>query len=187
MAEAAIETCYRRLGRRLSSRQGTRDDVQTSTSIKVEFAAVLLQSGKVRKNAQTSPRRGTPVLVGVERQCDFFVVPPEVDHVVHVGSMSKHYGVYRVLSLRATTCIKLLINAGFADKLFLSQDSEIGGSLLPVEVKEWRETIDPPDGLLFVTRKLIPHLRECSSENGAVGKKRARPVFDIPTMRPVKG
>jgi phosphotriesterase-related protein len=57
-------------------------------------------------------------------------------------------------------CIKRLVDAGFADKLFLSQDSEIGGSLLPVKAKEWRETIDPPDGLLFVTRKLIPHLRD---------------------------
>ena len=56
-------------------------------------------------------------------------------------------------------CIKLLIDAGFADKIFLSQDSEIGGALFPAEVKEWRETIDPPDGLLFVTRELIPHLR----------------------------
>jgi phosphotriesterase-related protein len=67
-------------------------------------------------------------------------------------------------------CIKLLIDAGFADKLFLSQDSEIGGSLLPVEVKEWRETIDPPDGLLFVTRKLIPHLRDLGVGDGDIRK-----------------
>jgi len=60
---------------------------------------------------------------------------------------------------RRVDCIKLLIDAGFADKVFISQDSEIGGALLPAEVKEWRETIDPPVGLLFVTRELIPHLR----------------------------
>jgi len=56
-------------------------------------------------------------------------------------------------------CIKRLIDAGFADKIFLSQDSEFGGSLLPEEAKEWRDKIDPPEGMLFVPRKLIPHLR----------------------------
>lgn len=60
---------------------------------------------------------------------------------------------------RRAECIKLLIDAGFADKLFLSQDCEFGGSLLPENAKEWRETIDPPDGMLFVTRKLIPYLK----------------------------
>ncbi len=56
--------------------------------------------------------------------------------------------------------IKLLADAGFADKIFLSQDSEFGGSLVPEETREWREKIDPPDGLLFTTRKLIPYLKQ---------------------------
>ena len=59
---------------------------------------------------------------------------------------------------RRAECIKLLIDAGFAEKIFLSQDSEFGGSLLPAEAKEWREKIDPPDGMLFITRKMIPYL-----------------------------
>jgi phosphotriesterase-related protein len=59
---------------------------------------------------------------------------------------------------RRAECIKLLIDAGFAGKIFLSQDSEFGGALLPEKAREWRETIDPPDGLLFTTRRLIPHL-----------------------------
>ena len=63
---------------------------------------------------------------------------------------------------RRAQCIKLLIDAGFADKIFLSQDSEFGGSLLPEETKEWREKIDPPDGMLFVTRQLIPYLKRLS-------------------------
>ena len=67
-------------------------------------------------------------------------------------------------------CIKLLIDAGFVDKLFLSQDSEFGGSLLPDEVKEWRETIDPPDGLLFVTRRLVPSLKELGVSNRDIHK-----------------
>jgi len=61
---------------------------------------------------------------------------------------------------RRVECIKLLVDAGFAGKVFLSQDSEFGGSLLPEATKEWRETIDPPDGMLFTTRKLIPYLKQ---------------------------
>jgi predicted metal-dependent phosphotriesterase family hydrolase len=61
---------------------------------------------------------------------------------------------------RRAECIKLLIDAGFADKIFLSQDSEFGGSLIPEDAKEWRDTIDPPDGMLFTTRKLIPYLEQ---------------------------
>ena len=60
---------------------------------------------------------------------------------------------------RRAQCIKLLIDAGFADKIFLSQDPELGGALLPPDQKEWRDTIDPPEGLLFVPRRLIPYLK----------------------------
>ena len=61
---------------------------------------------------------------------------------------------------RRAECIKLLIDAGFANKIFLSQDLEFGGSLLPEESKDWRSKLDPPDGMLFTTRKLIPHLKQ---------------------------
>jgi phosphotriesterase-related protein len=61
---------------------------------------------------------------------------------------------------RRTDCIKRLVDAGFAGKIFLSQDSEFGGALLPADKREWRETIDPPDGLLFGPRQLIPHLKQ---------------------------
>lgn len=57
-------------------------------------------------------------------------------------------------------CIKLLAEAGFAGRIFLSQDCEFAGSLLPQDAKTWRDRIDPADGLLFTTRKLIPHLRQ---------------------------
>ena len=60
---------------------------------------------------------------------------------------------------RRAECIKLLVDAGFADKIFLSQDAEFGGFLLPEEVKDWREKMDPPQGMLFNTRKLIPYLK----------------------------
>ena len=61
---------------------------------------------------------------------------------------------------RRAECIKLLIDAGFAGKIFLSQDSEFGGSLLPEEGKNGGIKLDPPDGMLFITRKLIPYLKQ---------------------------
>jgi len=77
-----------------------------------------------------------------------------MDHV-HRGLMPNFKPSFE----RRVECIKLLIDAGFADKIFLSTDSEFGGSLLPEEAKEWRDTIDPPDRMLFTTRKLIPYLK----------------------------
>ncbi len=78
-----------------------------------------------------------------------------MDHV-HRGTMPDFKPS---LEIRAE-CIKSLINAGFAGKIFLSQDCEFGGSLLPEDEKGWRDKIDPPDGMFFVTRKLIPHLKQ---------------------------
>ena len=60
---------------------------------------------------------------------------------------------------RRAQCIKLLIDAGFATKIFLSQDAEFGGSLLPEDARSWREKIDPPEEMLFITQRLIPHLK----------------------------
>lgn len=57
-------------------------------------------------------------------------------------------------------CIKLLVDAGFANRIFLSQDAEFGGSLLAEDAKDFRSKLDPADGLLFTSRKLIPHLRQ---------------------------
>ena len=59
---------------------------------------------------------------------------------------------------RRAECIKLLIDAGFADRIFLSSDSMFEGSLLPEDARNWRENIDPPEGMLFNTHKLIPLL-----------------------------
>jgi phosphotriesterase-related protein len=62
------------------------------------------------------------------------------------------------LKVRAE-CIKQLIDAGFAGKIFLSHDSEFCSSLLAAEDREWREKLNP-DGMLFNTRKLIPYLEQ---------------------------
>jgi phosphotriesterase-related protein len=61
---------------------------------------------------------------------------------------------------RRAQCIKLLVDAGFAGKIFLSQDCEFAGSLLAAETREWREKIDPVEGMSFTTRKLIPYLKQ---------------------------
>jgi predicted metal-dependent phosphotriesterase family hydrolase len=61
---------------------------------------------------------------------------------------------------RRAECLKLLIDAGFARKIFLSQDTEFGGSLLPEYAKDWREKIDPPEEMLFTTQHLISHLKQ---------------------------
>src|SRR6185369_704587 len=56
---------------------------------------------------------------------------------------------------RRAECIKRLVDAGFADKLFLSSDSEFGGSLLPEQTRDWRENMDPSEGMLFITSRLL--------------------------------
>jgi phosphotriesterase-related protein len=57
-------------------------------------------------------------------------------------------------------CIKRLIDAGFAGRVFLSQDAESCGELLPAAAQDGRVKIDPPDGMLFVSERLIPRLRQ---------------------------
>jgi phosphotriesterase-related protein len=52
---------------------------------------------------------------------------------------------------RRVECIKQLVNAGFVDRLFLSNDWVFGD----VE----REKVNP-DGLLYTTRKTIPYLKQ---------------------------
>lgn len=78
-----------------------------------------------------------------------------MDHV-HRGLMPDTQTSFE----RRAECIKLLIDEGFARSLFLSQDVEFGGTLLSEEAKDFRSKLDPPDGLLFTARKLIPHLKQ---------------------------
>ena len=53
--------------------------------------------------------------------------------------------------------IKRLIDAGFTRQLLFSHDSAFSSSLLPPQVREPREQLNP-DGMLFNIRKLIPYL-----------------------------
>ena len=78
-----------------------------------------------------------------------------MDHV-HRGLMADGQPSFE----RRVECVKMIIDAGFVDKLFLSSDSMFGGSLLPEETREWRENLDPAEGMLFVAHRLLPRLRE---------------------------
>jgi phosphotriesterase-related protein len=78
-----------------------------------------------------------------------------MDHV-HRGLMAQ----FKPIFAQRLDCIKRLADAGFARNVFLSQDLQLGGALMPGSLKEWRDTIDPPEGMLFVPQRLIPQLEE---------------------------
>jgi len=59
---------------------------------------------------------------------------------------------------RAAT-VKQLIDAGFAKQLFLSNDWYFGISMAPSGVMDALDKMNP-DGMLFSTRKVIPHLKQ---------------------------
>jgi phosphotriesterase-related protein len=86
-----------------------------------------------------------------------------LDHV-HRGLMP---GAQPSFARRAE-CIKLLVDAGFAGKLFLSQDEEFGGSLLAEDAKDFRSKLDPAEGLLFTGRRLIPYLKQIGVSDSAI-------------------
>lgn len=56
-------------------------------------------------------------------------------------------------------CIKKLVDAGYANQLFLSNDWYYGISIAGTGAIEAREK-ENPDGLLFNTRKTIPYLKQ---------------------------
>ncbi len=70
---------------------------------------------------------------------------------------------------RRAECMKLRIEAGLpADGKLFPEGSEFAGSLLPTEKREWRETIDPPDGMLFDIERLIPRLKQIGVSGQAI-------------------
>ena len=86
-----------------------------------------------------------------------------MDHV-HRGLLADFEPTFQ----RRAECIKAIIDAGFANKVFLSSDSEFGGSLLPEETRDWRENIDAAEGMLFTALKLLPRLRELGVSNDQI-------------------
>jgi len=59
---------------------------------------------------------------------------------------------------RAAT-VKQMIDAGFADRLFLSNDWYFGVTIAATGAMDVMDKLNP-DGMLFVTRKTIPYLRQ---------------------------
>jgi phosphotriesterase-related protein len=64
-------------------------------------------------------------------------------------------------------CVKKLVDAGFADKLFLSNDWFFGVSIAGTGTMEAVEKINP-DGMLLLTRKVIPYLRQIGVPDQAI-------------------
>ena len=59
---------------------------------------------------------------------------------------------------RATT-VKQLIDAGFTEKLFLSNDWYFGVTIAGTGAMDVMDKLNP-DGMLFVTRKTLPYLKQ---------------------------
>lgn len=152
--------------------------VLEETGLRAGARASKATGAPIRIHAKAADRAGNGLAVTLE---DEGIDPSRVsfDHSDDSGDMDyflglarRGYGlgmdhVHRGLTRafrpsfeRRAACIKRLADAGFARNIFLSQDVELGGQLLPAQARAWRETIDPPQGLLFTTRRLIPHLRE---------------------------
>ena len=56
-------------------------------------------------------------------------------------------------------CVAKLIEAGFAERIFLSNDWFFGASMAVTGAMQTMDALNP-DGILFDTRKTIPHLRQ---------------------------
>lgn len=73
----------------------------------------------------------------------------------------------RVPWQKRAECIRQLVDAGFADRLFLSQDVVLGAALLPPEGQGDREK-NNPDGMRFNARRLIPWLKQAGVPERAI-------------------
>lgn len=60
---------------------------------------------------------------------------------------------------RRAQSVKNLVDAGFVKQIFLSQDWYFDASMAPTGFMQGREKMNP-DGILFVTRKIIPYLKQ---------------------------
>jgi len=58
-----------------------------------------------------------------------------------------------------SAAVKQLVDAGFTEKLFLSNDWYFGVTMAITGAMDIMDKLNP-DGMLFVTRKIIPHLKQ---------------------------
>jgi len=152
----ALEETGLRAGARASKATGAPIRIHTKSASRAgENHAVLLESEKI------DPARVSFDHSDDSGDMDYFLGLARRGYSLGMDHVHRGLGPdFKPSFEKRAECIKLLADAGFAGNIFLSQDCEFGGVLLPAENREWRETIDPPEGLLFVTRKLIPHLKQ---------------------------
>jgi len=157
---AARPTSLEEMGLRAAARAGKATGVpiriHTNAADRAgESVAVILEDEGVspaRVSFDHSDDSGDlEYLLGLARRGYFL----SMDHL-HRGLMRDEEPSFE----RRVECIRKIIDAGFANRLFLSSDSMFGGSLLPEETRGWRENLDPPEGMLFIVRRLLPRLRE---------------------------
>ena len=66
-----------------------------------------------------------------------------------------------------TEVVKQLIDAGYAHRIMLSHDSSVPRTMPTPELQEDRRQFNP-DGYLFITRRVLPRLRELGASEGDV-------------------
>jgi predicted metal-dependent phosphotriesterase family hydrolase len=63
--------------------------------------------------------------------------------------------------------VKAVIDAGHADRIFLSNDWMFAQSAFPTGALEMLDKRNP-DGMLFITRKVIPYLKQAGVSDDAI-------------------
>jgi phosphotriesterase-related protein len=82
-----------------------------------------------------------------------------MDHLTW-GSAAAKAANPQVLSYQERAqCVKKLVDAGFGNHLFLSNDWYFGASVFATGAMDANEKANP-DGMLFTTRKVIPYLKQ---------------------------
>ena len=81
---------------------------------------------------------------------------------------------------RRTEVVKQLIDAGFAHRLMLSHDNSVPSTQVSREIAKERKAFNP-DGYLFITRKVLPRLKELGATDqdiNAIMVENPRRFFD---------
>lgn len=93
-----------------------------------------------------------------------------MDHMTRVHQLPGEpapAGTEQYLWEAKTQRIKALVDAGHADRIFLSNDWLFGDSLFPTGTLKTLEGTNP-DGILFLTRRVIPRLKQLGVSDQAI-------------------
>jgi len=81
-----------------------------------------------------------------------------MDHIPWGIQASENASAETLSWQQRAECIRRLINAGFGNRIFLSNDWYFGISVFATGFREAKEKVNP-DGILFNNRKTIPYLK----------------------------